>query len=160
MEPDDANDETIMLTRRMRRDRPADAAAAAPTAEEADDEIDESTFIVEDRTVVVDRGRKAAGAARDTIAEVSYDTVRVQAPPSTAVEDNPQIYKPRPAPLVPASPPALAGDIAPTRVTDAVIGSVFKASRRRSLYAVAAVSAACVVSVAGLALLAFAVFGG
>jgi hypothetical protein len=161
---DDPNEETVMLTRRMRRAQPA---ASNPVAEaSAEDEVDESTVIVEERTVVIDRGQKAAAPHEDGVAEdlydtrVSYDTVRVQSPPAAVVEETPAIYKPRAAPRVPSSPPPLAGDIEPTRVTDAVTGSVVKASRRRSLFSVAAVAAAGVVSVVGLALLGVAVFGG
>jgi hypothetical protein len=159
----------------MGRRRQADAGEA-----ESDDGIDGRTHLIEDRTVAVDRGRRAATAPEDaaiderTVAvrrrrrsdavaepaiddEGLYDTV--SRPPAVAEEaPPPAIYKPRAAPRTPHRPPVAPGDNAPTRVLDADRISVTKAARRRSLYAMAAVSVACVVSLVGLVLLGFTVF--
>jgi len=159
----------------MGRRRQADAGEA-----ESDDGIDGRTHLIEDRTVAVDRGRRAATAPEDaaieerTVAvrrrrrsdavaepaiddEGLYDTV--SRPPAVAEEaPPPAIYKPRAAPRTPHRPPVAPGDNAPTRVLDADRISVTKAARRRSLYAMAAVSVACVMSLVGLVLLGFTVF--
>lgn len=65
MDEDDAFDETVMLTRRGRRSRGADAASpAAPGSIDsgADDAIDEHTVSIEDRTVAVPRRRRTESA--------------------------------------------------------------------------------------------------
>ncbi|MBW8762806.1 MAG: hypothetical protein JF592_09505 [Microbacterium sp.] len=162
-------DHTVVMGRRRR---------GGADDSESDDDLDEHTHMIDDRTVAVERRRRpdltadevsvedrtvAVERRRRTDApleraeddEELYDTV--SRPPAADVEKPPAIYKPRAAPRTPHRPPASPGDIAPTRVIDADRVSVAKAARRRSLYAVAAVSGACVVSVVGLVLLGFTV---
>jgi len=162
-------DHTVVMGRRRR---------GGADDSESDDDLDEHTHMIDDRTVAVERRRRPDPTADEvsvedrTVAverrrrtdapperaeddEELYDTV--SRPPAADVEMPPAIYKPRAAPRTPHRPPASPGDIAPTRVIDADRVSVAKAARRRSLYAVAAVSGACVVSVVGLVLLGFTV---
>ncbi|HZU94586.1 MAG TPA: hypothetical protein VFF85_13240 [Microbacterium sp.] len=170
-------DRTVVMGRRRR----PDAEVVEPDdGLESDGDLDGGSALIEDRTVAVDRGRRAATAPEDaaieerTVAvrrrrrsdavaepaiddEGLYDTV--SRPPAVAEEaPPPAIYKPRAAPRTPHRPPVAPGDNAPTRVLDADRISVTKAARRRSLYAMAAVSVACVVSLVGLVLLGFTVF--
>ena len=71
----------------------------------------------------------------------------------------PAIYKPRPAPLAPQAPPAIASGPAPTRVENPALPSVTRQGIRRSRAALLAFAGACAVSVAGLVTLGFVVFG-
>lgn len=205
---DESVDDTVMLTRRVRRQRRSDVADpdAQPDGEdevavdertvvmdrrrsdaepdESDSGIDDSTHLIEDRTVAIARRRRktpesAGGDLEERTVVVErrkrkdvepadadepastdeslYETVR--RPPAEAASDqHPAIYKPRAAPRAPHRPPTVAQDIAPTRVIDARVASVTKASRRRSIVAVAAVGGASVVSLVGLVLLALFVF--
>ncbi|MFF5625229.1 hypothetical protein ACFY5A_07655 [Microbacterium sp. NPDC012755] len=207
MDPDDeVFEETVMLTRRVRRQRRVDATGesdddADPVEEhtvvmdrrrgkdvvesdsgdadadaDADAGVDESTRLIEERTVVIERRRRSstddAPAEEHTVAidrrrregaentptaddESLYDTVR--RPPAPEQKSTPSIYKPRAAPRTPHRPPVQTEETAPTRVHDSGILSVTKAGRRGGIIAVAAVGGACVVSVVGLVLLAVAV---
>jgi hypothetical protein len=137
---DDLDERTVVM------DRSARSADAVPARE-----IDDSTVVV-DRTVIVDRSRTPRGP-RGSDLDPLHDTVRVVRAPAPVVPQTPAIYKPRAAPRVPSAPPAVAGDIPPTRTADVPLPSVSRTSRRRSVYALAAIAAAGLVSIAGLAVL-------
>ncbi|MER7446533.1 hypothetical protein [Microbacterium sp. NPDC097977] len=144
---DDLEDRTVVV------DRAADADAAAPTREPVED--------AEDHTVVV--GRTVRPPAPDPPTDDAEDLdATIPAAPARRVEMEPlpAIYKPRPAPLRPSHPPTVEGGVAPTRVVDdgAASVSVSRAARRTSVRVLAAVAAACAVSVCGLVALAFVVF--
>lgn len=144
---DDLEDRTVVV------DRAADADAAAPTREPVED--------AEDHTVVV--GRTVRPPAPDPPTDDAEDLdATIPAAPARRVEMEPlpAIYKPRPAPLRPSRPPTVEGGVAPTRVVDdgAASVSVSRAARRTSVRVLAAVAAACAVSVCGLVALAFVVF--
>ncbi|MCP1428804.1 hypothetical protein J3D45_001302 [Microbacterium foliorum] len=144
---DDLEDRTVVV------DRAADADAAAPTREPVED--------AEDHTVVV--GRTVRPPAPDSPTDDAEDLdATIPAAPARRVEMEPlpAIYKPRPAPLRPSRPPTVEGGVAPTRVVDdgAASVSVSRAARRTSVRVLAAVAAACAVSVCGLVALAFVVF--
>lgn len=193
MDEEGAFEETVMLTRRARRARAAQAPAGEPAA--ADEAIDEHTVVidraaakertaadehtvvmrrppvdeqtvvmrrpvVDERTVVVDRGRRtdAEATAPDLDPSIA-DTVKAPPPRRETAEPAPAIYKPRPAPLVPSRPPAVADGVTATRDTSAVTASVLRRSRRAGMLAVVSVGAACVVSVAGLVTLGFVLLG-
>lgn len=154
-------------------------AADPPNAAEPSDDADAP----DEATLVVDRAsappRSASESADDATVVVARDASRArQAGSGSGVEQSgaddasapaiatapdavatPALYKPRPAPLSPAAPPVITGGAAPTRVDDAERTSVVKQGRRWSVYALVAVLAACVVSVAGLIGVGFVVFG-
>lgn len=133
MDDEDAPvDDTVMLTRRARRARIADAGATVLRSPE-----------------VVSRPGE----------EDLADTVPAPPRRREEAEAAPAIYKPRPAPLVPSRPPVVVGSEVPTRDPDAVLASVVRRSRRASVRALVAVGAACVVSVAGLVGLGFVLLG-
>lgn len=154
-------------------------AADAPDEARAPEEAD----ALDEATVVVDRSRTSSHSgsvpADDATVVVARDASRAR--PSTLVEGGehggahdaiasalttapdavatPALYKPRPAPLTPVAPPVITGGAAPTRVADVERTSVVRQGRRWSVYALVAALAACVVSVAGLVGVGFAVFG-
>lgn len=170
-------------------DRTDDAAVDAPestVADEPDDAgpedaageaIDDATVVVdrsappaadapEDATVAVARParrlrrKKGAAAAGDGIAPETAGprfTVDSFAAPDGAPA--PAIYKPRPAPRTPVAPPVVVGAAAPTRVVEPGLPSVAKQAQRWSVFTLAATVGASVVSVAGLVVLGFVVFG-
>ncbi|CAH0231159.1 hypothetical protein [Microbacterium foliorum] len=150
--PEDLEDHTVVV------DRTADAAA--PTREPVEDAED-----AEDHTVAV--GRALRPPASDPVTHhVGHDAdaedldATIPAAPARRVEMEPlpAIYKPRPAPLRPSRPPKVEGGVAPTRVVDDEAASVSRAARRTSIRVLAALAAACVVSVCGLVALALVVF--
>lgn len=153
----------------------ADAPDEARAVEEAD-APDEATVVVDrsstssrsasepadDATVVV--ARDASRARPATLAEGGAhggadDAIRPALTTAPDAVATPALYKPRPAPLAPAAPPVITGGAAPTRVADVERTSVVRQGRRWSVYALVAALAACVVSVAGLVGVGFAVFG-
>lgn len=142
MDGDDAFEETVMLTRRARRARAAQAPVAGTAAENG---------AVDERTVVMQR--------RVDLDPATADTVAAPPPRRDAEEPAQAIYRPRPAPLVPSRPPVAAGGVAATRDTAAVTASVLRRSRKAGVLAVVAVGTACVVSIAGLVTLGFVLLG-
>lgn len=158
------SDETVALTRRARRRAASSIAEAGIRPEPVRSPEPENTPKpedspdAEDETVVVDRAVPRTQRVEDG---GSASVIRpLTVAPTNEATATPSIYKPRPAPLIPASPPAIAGAAAPTRIEDPDRPSVARQSRRWSFYAVAAAAAACVVSLIGLAVLAIVVFTG
>lgn len=172
-EEENEGDETVILTRRDRRRPGAGSEAAADQTESA---ADEATVVVdrsgrpeagsaEEATVVVSRparrsrrkGNRSSGGA-DRVSTAAAEPV-APASFSTFAEPTPALYKPRPAPLTPSTPPAVVGAAAPSRIADPDQPSVAKQARRWSLLALSAFAGACAVSVAGLVGIGFLVFG-
>lgn len=142
MTDENENEETVVLSRRDRRQAGVD-------------QPDEATVVVS-RSV---RGlRRTRGDAESTNAENPDESaapprVAPFAPPHSGA--TPLIYKPRPAPLEPVDPPIVVGAAAPTRTEDQNLPSVVKQGQRWSVIALAAAASACVVSVLGLVMLGF-----
>lgn len=139
-----------------------DEAVDEAIDEVADLAVDLDGTLIVDRsaldegTIVVDRG---ATEATDSVLRP-----RIRRDRSVAVEEagspGADRYEPRPVPEQPARSPRLVPAASATRIVDGSLPSVDRRSRRWSLLALAAVIAACVVSVVGLTFLVGVVLGG
>lgn len=134
------------------------AVDAADTVGPADDSpsVDEATVVV---SRPPRRSRRAGESAADE-SEGAHRPADAAAEPFAApAGPTPSIYKPRPAPQGASAPPVVVGAMAPTRTDDPERPSVAKQARRWSVLTLAALAAACVVSVAGLVGVGFLALG-
>ncbi|MET1015190.1 MAG: hypothetical protein ABWX76_00140 [Leifsonia flava] len=183
---DDDDERTVMVDRGDEDERTVivDRADADADADEADDEADDGTAVVDrqqtsvdDGTFVVDRAahdleqplfrppapprekaplvRRGRRALRPAPLDPSLVRTALDAPGPGAVAP----YGPRSLPEPSAPPAQLAPTASATRVVDGSLPSVEGEARRLSLISVGAVVAASVISVVGLVLLAVLLFG-
>lgn len=148
------------------------AVDAADTVGPADDDsasVDEATVVVSRPQRRARRARRAdESVAGESAADESAagDSEGAHRPADAAAEPfaapagpTPSIYKPRPAPQGASAPPVVVGAMAPTRTDDPERPSVAKQARRWSVLTLAALAAACVISVAGLVGVGFLALG-
>lgn len=150
--PAEAPDEATVVVDRSAR---AVEGAADPSGAEL---VDEATVVVSRPPRGLRRRRKKGADAQD---DAPVDTTPAAGPVSFEAPTDapaPEIYRPRPAPLGPSTPPVVVGAAAPTRAVDPELPSVAKQGLRWSMMTLLAFAAACAVSVVGLVALGFVVF--
>lgn len=154
-EADAADEATVVVD----RSQAGAAGVAGPTgAAEETDAADEATVVVARAPRRSRRGGEPASVEPAAVEQASAEPAAVE-PFSAPAGPTPSIYKPRPAPQGASAPPVVVGAVAPTRTDDPERPSVAKQARRWSVFTLAAFSAACVVSVAGLVGVGFLALG-